>query len=196
MRHEDVPDAIPFVRVPYGKSTRKKRTLYVPTRVVYFIRGDRRLKIGTSDRISERFDALQSASPSKLHLLGVIYGGENVESWCQYHCFEHRSHLEWFRWNRWTEGFVNWVLEHGRYAAELLCLYQAAEDRAFACPRHRMPPLPTVAHLRESDSVHNYRIKAQERAAPFGFCPCTVCKTRPWERWSATTKRGGQLDLL
>lgn len=197
MRDQEIPNAIPRVRVLDGRSARTPRfkRRYARTSVVYFIRGGSRFKIGTTDRIGQRFDALQSASPSPLKLVGVIYGGESVERWCQYHCIDHRSHLEWFRWNRWTDGFVNWVLGHGCYAADLLCLFRSAKDRG-CDPLRWMPALPALRDEGRQERLRDYRERAAKVAEPLGACPCTVCRGRPWERWSRGISDGGQLGLF
>ena len=53
----------------------------VPEKCVYFIRGDDGgpVKIGTSINPEERLDALQTAHPTKLRIIGLMKGGKTVE---------------------------------------------------------------------------------------------------------------------
>ncbi len=160
--------------------------------VVYFVRGGDAVKIGTTENITKRFDALCAGSPVSLQLLGIVYGGVSVEHWCHFHCLRYRSHYEWFRWSRWTQSFVEWVLGHGDYAGQLLCLKQFNDDRLMRRNgnRQRSPsgaPLPQMRQERREagDDVIGYR---EDRAArfettPLGACQCELCTPRPWEHW-------------
>ena len=156
-------------------------------RVVYFIRGGESLKIGTATNITKRFDGIQSASPVKLQLVGMIHGGVNVEHWCHFHCRHHRSHYEWFRWNGWTESFVDWVLAHGDDAAIRLCKRQLQADGLLLGKPMRtsggVGPLPWMTRQGDAEVRRRYEELATHQAAPLGACGCELCTARPWETW-------------
>jgi len=65
--------------------------------VVYFIRAESgQIKIGVSVDVVERLQDLQSASPSRLELLGTVSGGLREEGRLHRKFAAHRLHGEWF----------------------------------------------------------------------------------------------------
>lgn len=155
--------------------------------VVYFIRGGRSVKIGTTDDITKRFEALRGGSPVRLQLLGMVHGGVNVERWCHFHCIDHWSHFEWFKWNSWTQSFVEWVLAHGDSAAEAICRRHFEADQLERAKRPafagRLGPLPWTRRGRTKEAVRDYVEMTAEKAVPLGECTCAGCETRPWSLW-------------
>lgn len=66
------------------------------TGYVYFIAGGGRIKIGTAKNPLKRFDALKTASPVKLKLLGFYPGGKRKERTLHLQFWRERRHGEWF----------------------------------------------------------------------------------------------------
>lgn len=182
-------DAVTVLYTKDWRSGRMTRKEYPPTNVVYFVRGARALKIGTTERIVYRFDQLQAESPVKLELVGMIYGGENVERWCQFHCIDHRSHHEWFKWNDWTEAFSRWILAHGDHAARQVCPAQAKLDAVAMGPGQRrasrcdVPQMPQMKFIKDPERMRLYRESAARRIVPWGTCSCSTCAAEPWNSW-------------
>lgn len=150
---------------------RKRALLLSHPSVVYFIRGADAVKIGMTDCVAKRMSTLQSHSPVKLSLVGMIYGGLGVESWCHLKCFQHHKHGEWFYWNAWTAGFVGWMLGHGDQAASIVC-----------------PPRVAGSTFRVASAIWAIqgRPSAGDRklADCFGGCECHLCESKPWESWA------------
>lgn len=67
--------------------------------MIYFIQqGDSGpIKIGYTNNISKRINALQSSSPEKLHLLGAIEGDKDRERVLQKFFHAHKMQGEWFK---------------------------------------------------------------------------------------------------
>lgn len=182
---------VPVLYMKDGRSGREVKKEYPQVNVVYFVRAAQWLKIGTTIQIMHRFEGLQSGSPVKLEMLGLIHGGVHVERWCQYHCIKHRSHYEWFHWNEWTESFVKWVLKHGDHAAKQLCPAHIKSDIATTVPgksrvfRYDIPQMPQMKYGNDVDRLRSYLKSADRAVEPLGACRCSTCIEKPWERWSA-----------
>jgi hypothetical protein len=155
--------------------------------VVYFIRGDQALKIGTASNIVKRFEGIQARSPVKLEIVGLIHGGVNVECWCHFHCIDHRSHYEWFHWNTRTKAFVRWVLAHGDDAAAKLCERHVLADGLLRKKRPAftgtLGPLPHMRFRNDAGYLEDYKRFTAIRATPLGACSCELCLLQPWETW-------------
>jgi len=65
---------------------------------VYFIQGldGGAIKIGVSFDPSERLSTLQTASPVKLRIIGLVAGGPRMERALHARLSAHRLHGEWF----------------------------------------------------------------------------------------------------
>ncbi len=144
--------------------------------VVYFVLAAeaKRIKIGTSsgETLERRMSSLLASSPVHLVLLGAIRGGISVERWCHYHCFEHRSHFEWFHWTPRVEAFVRLVLGHGEFAAEQMCGKYYRRDRAGHTHYGHLPPLPA-----RNGYPSGYKSWVDEiGVVPIGACNCELCR--------------------
>lgn len=67
--------------------------------LVYFVYEDTKeyLKIGYSEKITERLRTIQNSNPRPLIVLGLVGGGFHFEQSLHQHFSEHRVRGEWFR---------------------------------------------------------------------------------------------------
>lgn len=65
-------------------------------RVVYFIRAGDMIKIGSTINITQRFQAIRTACPTPIELLGTLKGAVASEAMLHVAFAKHRSHGEWF----------------------------------------------------------------------------------------------------
>lgn len=120
---------------------------------VYFVIADdvQLVKIGTAVDPVKRLQGIQAHSPIPVRLYGHIPGGLQVERWCQFRCFEDRSHFEWFRWTDRVRLFAEHLVLHGESASTLLCPRHLRTDHLFHAgrrPEVLLPPLPFAsAHI-------------------------------------------------
>lgn len=98
---------------------------------VYFIATSSAVKIGFSENVPARMDALQTANSEKLELLGAIHGDAKLERFLQKKLEDHRLNREWFKKNDVVLSFVVAVLDS----------YPQADERTMSVkPKARFIP--------------------------------------------------------
>jgi hypothetical protein len=81
-----------------------------PTGVIYFAKADGFIKIGYTTNLSARLISLQTSSPMRINLMGVIPGNREDEKDLHAKFARLRQHGEWFlstrRLNKWIEKLL------------------------------------------------------------------------------------------
>jgi hypothetical protein len=107
-------EAEDFLRVIFrakGRMTREELSQAYDNNFVYFIRGERGgpIKIGHAANPSERLKAMQTGSPVKLRIIGIVPGGIRKEAELHKQFGYLHAHNEWFRSSK---ELLKWIREN------------------------------------------------------------------------------------
>lgn len=131
-------------------------TLRVADRVreIYFLQADtlRLIKIGVTNDTSKRLSSMQTMSPDKLTLLGLMicpsYGA--LEAWLHNRFREHRAHGEWFHPALELMAFI----EQNALDEDTAVATRSHEIHARGAPGRGLPWVIPVYPLEISSSPH------------------------------------------
>lgn len=88
--------------------------------IVYFIKGDGRIKIGTTScPVRQRLQALAANTPEDLNLIGTIPGGRFLEKAIHRRCAAWHMKNEWFRDTSDLRSLIKRIIDDGALAADI-----------------------------------------------------------------------------